>query len=48
LYLNLQDDAANVTEAVTGATFNLFDPVYVCNAVNQKALLINWTPVADA
>ena len=48
LYLNLQDDAANVTEAVTGATFNVFDPVYVCNAANQKALLINWTAVADA
>lgn len=48
LYLNLQDDAANVTEAVTGATFNLFDPVYVCNAPDQKALLINWTAVADS
>lgn len=48
LFLNLQDDAGNVTEAVTGATFNLFDPVYVCNAGDQKALLINWTPVADS
>ena len=48
LFLNLQDDAANVTEAVTGATFNVFDPVYVCNAANQKALLINWTAVADS
>ncbi len=48
LFLNLQDDAANVTEAVTGATFNVFDPVYVCNAANQKALLINWAAVADA
>lgn len=48
LYLNLQDDAANVTEAVTGATFNLFPPVYVCNAANQQALQINWTAVADA
>lgn len=48
LYLNLQDDAANVTEAITGATFNVFDPVYVCNAANQKALLINWTAVADS
>jgi len=48
LFLNLEDDAANVTEAVTGATFNVFDPVYVCNAANQKALLINWTAVADS
>lgn len=48
LYLMLTDDAANVTEAVTGATFHLFDDVLVCNAVNQKALAINWTVVADA
>jgi len=48
LMLMLQDDAANVTEAITGATFMVFDPVYVCNAANQKALLINWTAVADS
>jgi hypothetical protein len=48
LEIMLTDDAANVTEAVTGATFHLVDPVYVVNAVNQKALLINWTAVADS
>ena len=40
-------DAANVTEAVTGATFRLFDPIYVVNAVAEKALLINWTATTD-
>ena len=44
----LTDNAANITEAVTGATFHLFDPVYVCNLVNEKGLLINWTASTDA
>lgn len=43
----LTDDAANITEAVTGATFQLVDPVYVVNKVNEKALLINWTASTD-
>ncbi len=46
--LRLQDDAANVTEAVTGATFVVIDPVYVVNAANEKAMLINWTATTDA
>ena len=48
LFLSLQDDAANVTEAVTGATFRVFDPVYVVNANHEKAMLINWTATTDA
>lgn len=48
LFIRLADDAANVTEAITGATFHVIDPVYVVNADNQKALLINWTATADA
>ena len=48
LQLMLTDNAANVTEAVTGATFHMFDPVYVCNLVNEKAMLINWTASTDA
>lgn len=44
----LTDNAANITEAVTGATFHLFDPIYVCNLVNEKAMLINWTASTDA
>ena len=48
LYFMLTDNAANITEAVTGATFHLFDDVYVCNLVNEKAMLINWTSSTDA
>lgn len=48
LYFMLTDNAANITEAVTGATFHLFDDVYVCNLVNEKAMLINWTASTDA
>lgn len=48
LELMLTDNAANITEAVTGATFHLFDPVYVCNLVNEKGMLINWTASTDA
>lgn len=48
LYMMLTDNAANITEAVTGATFHLFDDVYVCNLVNEKAMLINWTASTDA
>jgi hypothetical protein len=46
--IRLQDDAANITEAVTGATFHVIDPVYVVNADDQKGLLINWTASGDA
>lgn len=48
LFIMVTDNAANITEAVTGATFHLFDPVYVCNLVNEKAMLINWTASTDA
>lgn len=44
----LTDNAANITEAVTGATFHLFDPVYVCNLAGEKGMLINWTASTDA
>jgi len=47
LYLRLQDNAANITEAITGATFVVMDDVYVVNAANEKGLLINWTASAD-
>lgn len=48
LYLSLQDDSANITTSVTGATFRVFDPVYVVNANNEKAMLINWTASTHA
>jgi hypothetical protein len=47
LYIMLQDDAQNVTTAVTGATFFVMPPVYVTNAPNEQALLLNWTAVTD-
>ena len=47
IQIRLQDNAANITEAITGATFVLFDPIYVVNAANEKGLLINWVASAD-
>ncbi len=40
-------DAANITEAVTGATFNVIGENWVCNAVNEQGILINWTVSTD-
>jgi hypothetical protein len=48
LTMMLTDNAANITEAVTGATFHLFDPIYVCNLAGEKAMLINTTASTDA
>jgi hypothetical protein len=48
LQLMLNDNAANITTSVTGATFHLFDPVYVCTLVNEKGMLINWTASTHA
>lgn len=48
LNMMLTDNAANITEAITGATFHVFDPIYVCNLANEKGMLINWTASTDA
>jgi hypothetical protein len=40
-------DAANITEAITGATFNVVGPIWVNNAVAQQSLQINWTASGD-
>lgn len=48
LYLRLQDNAANITEAITGATFVLFDDIFVVNNAGEKAMLINTTASTDA
>lgn len=48
LQIMLQDNAANITTAVTGATFQLVDPVYVCNLAGEKAMLIDWTASTNA
>jgi hypothetical protein len=44
----LQDDAANITTAVTFATGYMMDPVYIVNAVDEKAMLSNWTASTHA
>ena len=48
LYCMLTDNAANITEAVTGATFHYFDDIYVVNLAGEKAMLINKTASTDA
>lgn len=48
IYLQLQDNAANITEAITGATFVQFDNIYVVNLAGEKAMLINTTASTDA
>lgn len=47
LNLSLNQNTANVTEAITGATFRVIDPVYVVNKDNEKAMLINWVASTD-
>jgi hypothetical protein len=49
-YLNfmLTDNAANVTESVTGATFHLFAPILVCNLAGEQGMAINTTTTTDA
>lgn len=46
--IRLTDNADNITEAITGATFVVMDPVYVVNLAGEKAMLINWTASTDA
>lgn len=46
--IRLSANAANITEAITGATFHVFDPVNVVNLAGEKAMLINWTASLDA
>jgi hypothetical protein len=48
LQIMLQDNAANIAAAVTGATFQMVDPVYIVNLVNEKAMLSNWTATTNA
>lgn len=48
IYLRLQDNAANITESITGATFVLFDDIYVVNLAGEKGMLINTTASTDA
>lgn len=46
--LRLQDNAANITEAITGATFVLHQKISVVNLANEVGMEINWTASTDA
>jgi len=48
LYLRLQDNAANITEAITGATFVQFGDILVVNNAGEQAMAINTTASTDA
>ena len=48
IFCMLKDNAANITTAVTGATFQCMDPIYVCNLVNEKGMLIDWNASTHA
>ena len=48
LNLMLTDNAANITESVTGATFQLMAPVLVCNLAGEQGMAIDWTTSTDA
>ena len=48
LQIMLQDNAANITAAVTGATFQMAPPVYVGNLVNEQGMLSTWTAATNA
>ena len=48
LMLSLADNAANITESITGATWRLFGPIKVVNLDGEQAFDINTTVSADA
>lgn len=48
LNLRLQDNAANITEACTGATFVYFQPINVVNLAGESSMQTNITASTDA
>jgi hypothetical protein len=48
LYLRLQDNAANITEAITGATFVYFQDIAIVNNAGESSMLSNITASTDA
>lgn len=48
LQLMLTDNAANITEACTGATFQYFQPINVCNLAGESSMQTNITASTDA
>ncbi|HUU68945.1 MAG TPA: hypothetical protein VM186_05445 [Planctomycetota bacterium] len=47
LYIMLQDDAANITEACTGATFHYMRPIHIVNLAGESSLDTNITASTD-
>ncbi len=47
IYIRLQDNAANVTEALTGATFVYFQPISIVNTAGEVGLNTNITATVD-
>ena len=48
LFLMLQDNAANITEACTGATFQYYAPILVANLAGEQGMAIDITASTDA
>lgn len=48
IYLRLLDNAANVTESITGATFVQFGDILVVNLAGEQAMAINTATTTDA
>jgi hypothetical protein len=48
LSLRLQDNAANITEACTGATFVYFQPINIVNLAGESSMQTNITASTDA
>jgi hypothetical protein len=46
--LRLQDNAANITEACTGATFVYFQPINIVNLAGESSMQTNITASTDA
>ena len=46
--LRIQDNAANITEALTGATFVYFQDINIVNAAGESSMLTNITASTDA
>lgn len=48
LQLMLKDNAANITESITAATFVYMQPINVCNLAGESSMFINTTASTDA
>ena len=48
LFLMLAQNAANVTEACTGATFQYYSPILVANLAGEQGMAIDITTTTDA